>query len=62
MDEFTIEMCYPYKGSLNCTVTLKKGDNGFISVISQYGELIANCFTGRDVGFLLVELCDDKYI
>lgn len=62
MDEFTMEMCYPYKGSLNYTVTLKNEENGFISVISQYGELIANCFTGRDVGRILVELCDDKFI
>ena len=62
MDKFTMEMRYFYKGFLNYTVTLEKGENGFISVISQYGELIANCFAGRDVGFLLVELCDDKYI
>lgn len=61
MDKFTMEMRYFYKGILNYTVTLEKEENGFISVISQYGELIANCFTGRDAGFLLVELCDEKY-
>ena len=62
MEKFTMEMLYEYKGSSNCTVTLRKNkDDDAISVITSYGEVVDVCTSGHDVARVLKDLDDDKY-
>ena len=62
MEKFVMDMCYNYKGSMNCTVTLQNNEeNGIISVITDYGEVVARCTSGNHVAKVLKDLDDDKY-
>lgn len=62
MEKFTVPMTYGYKGSMNCSVTLLSDDeNGIISVITDYGEVVAVCTSGHGVAKVLKDLDDDKY-
>lgn len=62
MEKFVMDMMYDYKGSMNCTVTLKKNkDDNTISVITDYGEVVAVCTSGHIVARVLKELDDGKY-
>lgn len=62
MEKFVLYMCYSYKGSSNCTVTLRKNEeDDTISVITDYGEVVAVCTSGHDVARVLKDLDDEKY-
>lgn len=62
MEKITLDMCYGYKGSSNCTVTLQKDiENNTISVITDYGEVVAVCTSGHGVSKVLKDLDDEKY-
>ena len=62
MEKFTLDMSYDYKGSYNGTVTLQKDmENDIISVITDYGEVVAVCTSGHDVARVLKDLDDEKY-
>lgn len=55
-------MCYGYKGSSNCTVTLQKNkDDDTVSVITDYGEVVAVCTSDHGVARVLKDLDDEKY-
>ena len=62
MGKFVMYMSYYYKGSTNCTVTLQNNkEEGTISVITDYGEVVAVCTSGHGVARVLKDLDDDKY-
>ena len=62
MKKFVMYMSYGYKGSTNCTVTLQNNEEeGTISVITDYGEVVAVCTSGHGVARVLKDLDDDKY-
>lgn len=62
MDKFIMPMSYGYKGSSNCYVRLQNNDkDGTISVITDYGEVVAVCTSGHGVARVLKDLDDDKY-
>lgn len=62
MEKFVMYMQYYYKGSSNITVTLQKNkSDNTISVITDYGEVVAVCFSGNDVARVLKDLNDEKY-
>lgn len=62
MEKITLDMCYGYKGSSNCTVTLQKNaEDDTISVITDYGEVVAVCTSGHGVARVLKDLDDKKY-
>lgn len=62
MEKLTLDMCYGYKGSSNCTVILQKNtEDDTISVITDYGEVVAVCISGPDVARVLKDLDDEKY-
>lgn len=62
MEKITLDMSYGYKGSMNCTVTLRKNEeDDTISVITSYGEVVAVCTSGHGVAKVLKDLDDDKY-
>ena len=62
MKKFILDMGYGYKGSFNCTVTLQKNmEDNTISVITDYGEVVAVCTSGHGVAKVLKDLDDDKY-
>ena len=62
MEKFVLNMCYNYKGSSNCTVTLQKNiEDNTISIISDYGEVVAICTSGHSVVKVLKDLDDEKY-
>lgn len=60
--EFVLDMSYCYNGSSNCTVTLRKNEeDDTISVITDYGEVVAVCISGHGVARVLKDLDDEKY-
>lgn len=62
MEKITLDMSYGYKGSTNCTVTLQNNEEeGTISVITDYGEVVAVCTSGHGVAKVLKDLDDEKY-
>ena len=61
MKKFKMYMGYYYKGSSNCDVTLQDNEDGTISVITSYGEVVAVCTSGHGVAKVLKDLDDDKY-
>lgn len=61
MSEFTMDVCYNYKGFQNRLVTLRKEENGMISVLNEFDQIMANCFSGYDVGCFLTELFKGKF-
>lgn len=62
MEKITLNMSYGYKGSMNCTVALQKNENDdTISVITDYGEVVAVCTSGHGVARVLKDLDDEKY-
>ena len=62
MEKITLDMSYGYKGSMNCTVTLQKNENDdTISVVTDYGEVVAVCTSGHSVTRVLKDLDDEKY-
>lgn len=62
MKKFIMDMIYGYKGSSNCTVTLQKNeDDDTISIITDYGEVVAICTSGHGVAKVLKDLDDGKY-
>lgn len=57
-----MDMVYPFKGSICCTVTLEKNmETGNIAVITNYGEVVAVCTGGNQVAEVLKDLSDEKY-
>lgn len=62
MEKIVLDMCYGYKGSSNRTVTLQKNkDDDTISVITDYGEVVAVCTSGHGVARVLKDLDDEEY-
>ena len=62
MEKFVLNMCYGYKGSSNCTVTLQKNkEDDTISVITDYGEVVAVCTSGHGIARVRKDLDDEKY-
>lgn len=62
MEKFVLDMCYGYKGSSNCTVILEKDEEyNIVSIITDYGEVVANCCSGNSVAKVLKDLNDGKY-
>jgi hypothetical protein len=62
MEKFVMYMDYNYKGSINCTVTLQNNEAiGSVSVITDYGEVVAVCTSGNGVVKVLKDLVDNKY-
>lgn len=62
MEKLILDMCYGYKGSSNCTVTLQKNmKDNTTSVITDYGEVVAVCTSGHGVTRVLKDLDDEKY-
>lgn len=62
MEKITLNMCYGYKGSSNCEVTLQKNEeDDTISVITSYGEVVAVCASGHSMAKVLKDLDDEKY-
>lgn len=62
MEKFSMDMMYDYKGSMNCTVVLQKNENdNTISVITDYGEVVAVCTSGHGVAKVLKDLDGGKY-
>lgn len=62
MEKITLDMCYGYKGSFNGTVTLRKNiEDNTISIITDYGEVVAVCTSGHGVAKVLKDLNDEKY-
>lgn len=61
MEKFILDMCYGYKGSSNCTVTLQKNEDETISIITDYGEVVAVCTSGHGITRVLKDLDDEKY-
>lgn len=57
-----MDMVYPFKGSLCHYVVLEK-DRGFgsITVITNYGEVVAVCTGGNQAAEVLKDLSDEKY-
>ena len=63
MEKFVMHMGYYYKGSMNSTVTLQNNEeDGTISVITDYGEIVAVCTSGNSVAKVLKDLDEDKYM
>ena len=63
MEKFVMLMGYYYKGSMNSTVTLQNNEeDGTISVITDYGEVVAVCTSGHSVAKVLKDLDEDKYM
>ena len=63
MEKFVMLMAYYYKGSMNSTVTLQNNEeDGTISVITDYGEIVAVCTSGNSVAKVLKDLDEDKYV
>ena len=62
MEKITLDMCYGYKGSFNVTVNLRKNiEDNTISIITDYGEVVAVCTSGHGVAKVLKDLNDEKY-
>ena len=62
MEEMTIDMCYGYKGSINSSVKLRKNkDDDTISVITDYGEVVAVCTSGHQLAKVLYALDKEEY-
>ncbi len=62
MEEFVMYMDYNYRGTINSTVTLQNDEAiGGVSVITDYGEVVAKCTSGNGVAKVLKDLIDDKY-
>ena len=61
-EHMLIPMDYYYKGSTNCYVNLKKNiEDGTISLITDYGEIIATVISGRELAKILKDLAEHKY-
>lgn len=56
MNEFTISMCYVYKGVPNRFVTLRKKKNGTISAFNEFGKFMSNFISGEDMAYFLIDL------
>ena len=61
MNEFTMDMYYYYQGVPNRFVTLRKEKNGQISVLNEFGRVMACYFNGYSVGRFLEELFDGVF-
>jgi hypothetical protein len=60
--KFTMDMTYSYKGSLCHTVTLEQHtETGNITIVTNYGEVVAVCASGNQVAEVLKDLSDGKY-
>lgn len=60
--KFTMDMAYSYKGSFCHTVTLEQHtETGNISIVTNYGEIVAVCASGNQAAEVLKDLSDGKY-
>lgn len=62
MERININMCYLYKGTINSFVTLQKSfESSSITVITEYDEVVAICYSGNSLAKVLKDLDDNKY-
>lgn len=62
MEKFAMDMVYSFKGSLCHYVVLEKDvQSGSITVVTNYGEVVAVCTGGNQAAEVLKDLSDEKY-
>lgn len=62
MERMNIDMCYLYEGTINRFVTLQKSfESNSITIITEYDEVVAICYSGNSLAKVLKDLNDNKY-